>query len=331
LPKKGNAHPEIADCYVSDVSCKVTEDVYVYQATVNYKWKNSTSTDKTLPWLQPAAISFSSDSSITRAMDFAYLSLGTTTNLATEATAANIITLPILAGDGANATIPIVNEPLKEQPMNLPEEPVSAIAITISATIEGGGDEGGNTNNKHDINQVLELLKCVHTVYGDIETDKDARLPFIIGDSGYTIDYFSGYISEVKVDALYYKSEVDAKTYAYYKVDIKILHNPETWVRKLLNLSYNTLTDTDVNKHTIEAITVTDGKTTIRSKVDKPQEINPVSAVPRFITPEGTIRNSLEGEAPYPSYLLYFMTKPLNKWAAVTTFLESLVWVAPED
>jgi hypothetical protein len=330
LPQKGEAHPEIEDCYVSDISCKVTEDVYVYQAVVNYKWKPASSTDKTLPWLQPASISFSSDSSITQAMDYAYLSLGTTTNLATDATPANIIKLPILAGDGASLTIPIVNEPLKEQPMNLPEEPVSAIAITISASIEGDPsplDPDSTPNRKHNINQVLELVKCVHTVYGDVTINPDARLPFIVG--GYDIDHFCGYLAEVKVDALYYKSEVGATTYAYYKVDITIIHNPQTWVRKVLNLSYNTLSPADVNKHTIEAITVTDGMSTIRSKVDKQQEIHPLTAEPRFIDRDGKLLNTITGQTPNPSYLLYFMTKPINKWAALETFINSLVWVAP--
>lgn len=333
LPQKGEAHPEIEDCYVSDVSCKVTEDVYVYQAVVNYKWKRgSTSTDSNLPWLQPAAISFSTDSSITQAMDYAYLSLGTTTNLATEATPANLIKLPILAGDGVSLTIPIVNEPLKEQPMNLPEEPVQAVAITLSASIAGDPsplDPEDTANSKHNINQVLELIRCAHTVYGDVTVDKDARLPFIVGD--YDIDHFCGYLSDVKVDALYYKSDSDAKTYAYYKVDITILHNPQTWIRRVLNLSYNTLSTADVNKHTIEAITVADGLSTIRSKVDKQQEIHPLTAAPRFIDDDGKLLNTIAGPTPGPSYLLYFMTKPINKWAALETFINSLIWVAPED
>jgi hypothetical protein len=323
LPKKGDVHPEIADCYVSDVTCKVTDDVHIYQATVNYKWVNPAPTDPNYPWLQPAAISFSTDTSITRAMDMSYLQFGVPPaspgaagspgTLIEDCTPAKLINMTVFAGDGINATIPIVNEPLREQPMNLPEEPVTSIAITISCAIEGGG--GLNKTAHHDISQagLLTLLACSQTVYGDVVAV--GRLPMAI--QGYTINQFCGYITDIKCEAMWYKSEIMDDTFAYYKVDITLLDNPETWIRKLINLSYNCIVDGKVT-----AMTVTDGKNTIRSKISKPMRINPTGGAALDLDmATGILYNTTSGQTPGPTYTLLHLTKRLSDWAALKAFL----------
>jgi len=310
LPKRGDAHPNRADCYVLDVSCKVTDDVHVYQATVNYKWVNPYPSDPDLPWLTRGTVSFSSDASITRALAFAYASLGTSTNPA-ETTAEEIRALPFLSGDGINETVPIVNEPLKQPFYNPIQEPVRGLTLRISGNVAGGGGLIANTVHNYEV--IEDVLACAQTVYGDPTVQPEARLPINIG--GYLVEAFCGYVSDTSCEALYYKSAIENETYAYYKVDITIAVNPQTWVTKALNLSYDTLVD---GKRT--AITAKDGLSGVRRAISSPMEINPASGAPRFINNSSGEENTPAN----PAYLLFFVTKPMNNWNAITSIMDQM-------
>jgi peroxiredoxin len=339
LPVRGSVHPSITACYVDNISCVATDDPYVYEATVNYKWSQNTTdvtpdpqnpetSDINLPWLQPATLAFGTDTGITRAMDKAYGCLGA--RYAVSITPAVIQSLNVedIADDkdlfgrtynngtGASLTVPLVIRPLNEQPMNLPEEPVGGVTLTLSASIKG---EDATSPETHDFAIIQDLLALAHTVYAvrDAETVFDIR--------GYEIKRYCGYISNINIENLWYYSQVCKKNYAYYKVTVTIIDNPETWVRSVLNLSYNYLSSGDPRKLT--KIRVKDDKSQLEELPDKPLFIDVTSGLPIGVN---VANGFLQEDTNNREHAVMYLTKRISEWVALDEFIEGLEWNAPQ-
>jgi hypothetical protein len=326
LPQKGTVHPTILDCIVDNVVCTVTSDVHIYEATVNYKWAMAESDDidrdLSLPWKQPAALSFSSDTSMTRAMDMAYGYLGwqylnvlTPTVIQDLGLSGTGMATGAL-GTGTEANVPLVIKPLNEQPMNLPEEPVGGIAITLTASIKG---EDEVHPEKHVFTQVKDLVALSYSMYAVKEA------PTVFDINGYEIKRYNGYISSVNIEDLWYYSKVNNRNYAYYKITITILDNPETWIRSVLNLSYNYLDAAPPAAGKLTKIRVKDGKSTTEELIEKPIFIDCETGAPLAVnTTTGLPQEAMNREA-----AVLYLTKRINDWAALKTFIDELIWTAP--
>lgn len=338
LPIRGSVHPAITTCFVDNISCVAKEDPYTYEASVNYKWNQNTSgttpdeekpedSDPNLPWTQPASLSFNSDTSITRAMDKAYGCLGAqyitaltpstiqALNLANIDADKDLYGKVYANGTGVDLNVPLVIRPINEQPMNLPEEPVGGVAITLSANIKG---KNVNSPVTHDFSVIQDLLALSHTVYAI----KDAATAFDI--RGYDIKRYCGYISNINIENSWYFSQVFKKNYAYYKVTITIIDNRETWVRPVLNLSYNYLGQT-IPK-TVTQIRVKDDKTKTEELPDKPLYIDVLTGLPLAVNVETGQQQDTNGR----EHAVLYLTKPINAWATLKTFIEGLEWDAPQ-
>jgi hypothetical protein len=339
LPIRGSVHPAITTCFVDNISCVVKDgDPYTYEATVNYKWNqnvtdqtpdpdNPETSDKNLPWLQPASLSFSSDTSITRAMDKAYGCLGA--QYITALTSATIQGLDLANidtdkdlngkiyenGTGVDLNVPLVIRPINEQPMNLPEEPVCGLTLTLSTNIKG---EDALSPVTHDLTQITDLLALSHTVYAI----KDAATVFDI--RGYEIKRYCGYINNINIENSWYYSQVCKKNYAYYKVTITIIDNRETWVRPVLNLSYNYLPATA--PRTVTQIRVTDTKTKVEELPDKPLFIDVNTGLPLAID----VDTGAQQDTNSREHAVLYLTKPINAWVKLKTFIDGLEWDAPQ-
>lgn len=288
LPQKGSLHPYLTNCYVTEVDCKVTEDVHVYQATVDYEGPESEESeddpDVEWPWNDPADVSFSTDSSLMEVKDRAYAGFGQ----------ANMTSLTSddfgdkTSGDGIHATVPIVNVPFKEFPQNLPEEPEPMLKISIAFAIKD-----------HDISAIQNFLNASQTVNDNVYTIK-----------GYQINRYCGYLSEFSAKAAYFKAP-SGTLYPYWDISIGISVRPsKTWIRAMINMGFNRLVETGGIK-TKEHITIKDSKSGKLEKISDPVRLHP-EGYPIDILADGTLKDPPED--PSYTYVNLYLTKPLSNW-----------------
>ena len=291
LPKKGDAHPNMANCYVKDVECVVSEDVHVYIATVDYESKvteeQGEGNDPTIewPWDQPTDISFSTNTSFAEVQDKAYAFFGSRT-LGTMTD-----DFIIQSGNGTYPNIPVVNVPFHEYPENLPEEVEPAIQIDIAFAIE-----------EHNIQDIQVYLSSHLTVNDNTVSIKN-----------YEINKYTGYFSEFRAKAAYFKSPRSGILYPYWDVSLSLVVRPKkTWIRPMINMSYNRLVTGVDDVATKEHITVKDSKSNKLEPITAPVRIRP-SGVPVDINDDGTLAADDPGSE--QTYVNLYLTKPLSNWS----------------
>ncbi len=308
LPAKGDVHPYITSCYVKDVSCDVTEDVHIYEAKVNYESTivdtaedDAEEPDITYPWDEDASISFSSDASQMEAMEYAYLQWP---YAAINGSSRDEILATTSTGEMATAKLPIINLPLREKFESVPEEPIKCTAIDISFAIKG---YSGTNRKIHDRSIIYRLKGEFFTVNND-----DMTL------FAYTIKKGNGYVADCNITDKFYISK-KKKKYAYYEVNIKILENPKSWIRRIQNVSYNTLKPTpgDPSKNVITHIKVRDADTGKDELVTKPMAIAPLTAAPLDLDAAGNFKSAADMESEVGMYVIPYLTKQPSDWTAI--------------
>lgn len=298
LPKRGEAHPDMANCFVKDVDCKVSEDVHVYIATVDYESKVIESTEDNdpnidWPWDQPTDVSFSTNTSFAEVQDKAYAYFGSRTLGTMDDD------FVMQAGGGTYPNIPVVNVPFKEYPENLPEEVEPAIQIDVAFAIK-----------EHNIQDIQVYLDSHLTVNEDKVSIKN-----------YEIDKYTGYFSDFKAKAAYFKSPRSGILYPYWDVSLSLVVRPKkTWIRPMINMSYNRLVIVD-GVRTKEHITVKDSKSNKQERITTPVRIR-AEGVPVDITDDGLVVTEDVGSE--QTYVNLYLTKPLSSW-------NSFIFAIPED
>lgn len=300
LPKIKDPHPYYAQCQVKDYKVKNTDSPHDYIAEVNYQTveeeDEEEETDVEYPWDAPAVITISSDTSQTAVAELAYTKWPFTT---IDQSPHEVVDSPKEEADFP--AFPILNEPFNEKFSSVPEEPLACRSLDISFNIKGYKAGG---NRKYHNRGLIEALLVEYFTVNNVN----------VSLFGYSFDKYCGYISDVTVSDKYFKTK-RGKVHAYYEVKIKVLYNPNTWVRRILNMSFNTI-KWDENEDGGEGgkqmkthIHVLDGVKGILEKVNEPQLIHPATGEVIGLFSDGT-RN----EEDKRRYVLPFLTKRPSNW-----------------
>lgn len=291
LPKYKDPHPSYPYCYVSDVDCTAnTSDPHWYDARVTYETTDvdddGIGTEEPeqppddpdgpkYPWLEKATISVSTDSANMEVNDLAYAYYGTKTLggafddsgvIQPDMTKALVFTSP---------QVQIVNT-LSERPENLPEEPNPALKFNIDFAVEGQGFASIN-----------ELLQNAYTVNDSYVKILDFGLPT------YTA-YLEGVNCTKEIYSFTSTNDEGIETtteYPYWKVSLTIAARKDTWVKLMVNQSYNrwysdtpnTQAGPEAGSGYISPITVYDGSTGTSEPVKEPIRLD-AKSVPIDVT-----------------------------------------------
>lgn len=328
LPELGDLHPFIPKCRVDDVRVTATNDPNVWEATVQYETFDSTLTStirrkeeeeeeaepeeqpveeehEDYPWLQPAAVTFSSDSSQTQAMEYCYAKWEAMPNKA----GSQITTIPV-DRQSDEPTIPIVNEPLLEKFASVPEEPIACLAINISFAMRGFANMTPEGIGRHDNTSVLSAVNA------EFFTVNKATTSIF----GYQIKSCCGYVSSINMERSYYTDKQQRK-WAYFQITIQILNNPSTWIRRIGNVSKNMYLTDDTGAVSISPIVLYDGRTKLSEPITEPTPIDPVTGKPIRIDDDGKLKT----ESPaVPLYIIPVLTKRPSYWTELLSVLNQV-------
>ena len=326
LPELGDLHPLIAKCRVDDVKVTATNDPNVWEATVQYETFDPELTfkirdneeeteepgeqpveedDEDYPWLQPAAVTFSSDSSQTQAMEYCYAKWAAMAN-----TSGSVIASGSVALQSDEPTFPIVNEPLFEKFASVPEEPIPCLAINISFAMRGFADMTIEGIGRHDNTSVLSAVNAEF-----FTVNKATTTVF-----GYRINSCCGYVSSISMERSYY-TDKQRRKWAYFQITIQILNNPDTWIRRIGNVSKNMYLTDDTGAVGISPIVLYDGRTKLSEPIVEPTPIDPVSGKPIRIEDNGKLK--LESPA-VPLYIIPVLTKRPSYWTELLSVLNQV-------
>lgn len=306
LPKIGDAHPYILNCFVIDIKVNNREnDPYIYLAKVEYESSEPTDMaikpnpedhleeqDIKYPWDNPAIVTMSSDTSQTQAMELAFTKWPVLPNdLPPDQVVAS------KPKQEANfPAFPILNEPFKEKFASIPEEPTGCLALDINFALKG---YEGLKFRRHSRQIVLDLKAEYFTVNN-----------IAVTLFGYTFQPYCGYVAGITMESKYFLSDRGG-IYAYYDVRLRIIDNPRTWVRRVLNVSFNTYkVDPVTEEMTKSHIMLKDAYTGLTSKITEPVPIHPVEGTPLTIDDKGLPKLDTE----VTPYVLPFLTKPPSGW-----------------
>lgn len=326
LPELGDLHPLIAKCRVDDVKVTATNDPNVWEATVQYETFDPELTfkirdneeeteepgeqpveedDEDYPWLQPAAVTFSSDSSQTQAMEYCYAKWAAMAN-----TSGSVIASGSVALQSDEPTFPIVNEPLFEKFASVPEEPIPCLAINISFAMRGFANMTIEGIGRHDNTSVLSAVNAEF-----FTVNKATTTVF-----GYRINSCCGYVSSISMERSYY-TDKQRRKWAYFQITIQILNNPDTWIRRIGNVSKNMYLTDDTGAVGISPIVLYDGRTKLSEPIVEPTPIDPVSGKPIRIEDNGKLK--LESPA-VPLYIIPVLTKRPSYWTELLSVLNQV-------
>lgn len=281
LPKFGDVHPSYPYCYVSDVDCTANNsDPNWYDARVTYETPDVDDDGKgseepepeqpedpdgpEYPWLEKATISVSTDSANMEVNDLAYAYYGTKTLgeafddsgvIQPDMTKALVFTSP---------RVQIVNT-LSERPENLPEEPNPALKFNIDFAVEGQGFASIN-----------ELLQNAYTVNDSYVQILDFGLPT------YTA-YLEGVNCTKEIYSFTSTNDEGIETtteYPYWKVSLTIAARKDTWVKLMVNQSYNVeqpfMSSLD-GARVITPLKITDARSGVWNNITEPMRIDATS------------------------------------------------------
>jgi hypothetical protein len=332
LPELGDLHPLIAKCRVDDVKVTTTNDPNVWEATVQYETFDPELTitmrrkeeeqrkeeeeaepeeqpveeeAEDYPWLQPAAVTFSSDSSQTQAMEYCYAKWEAMPNKA----GSEITTIPV-AVQADEPTFPITNEPLLEKFASVPEEPIPCLAINISFAMRGFADMTIEGIGRHDNTSVLSAVNAEF-----FTVNKATTTVF-----GYRINSCCGYVSSISMERSYY-TDKQRRKWAYFQITIQILNNPDTWIRRIGNVSKNMYLTDDAGAVGISPIVLYDGRTKLSEPIVEPTPIDPVTGKPIRIEDNGKLK--VESPA-VPLYIIPVLTKRPSYWTELLSVLNQV-------
>ncbi len=330
LPELGDLHPFIAKCRVDDVKVTATNDPNVWEATVQYETFDSTLTStirrkeeeeeeaepeeqpveeehEDYPWLHPAAVTFSSDSSQTQAMEYCYAEWPVIVNGSGPDAAA----VPVLK-QSDNPVFRIVNQPLGEKFASVPEEPIACLAINISFAVRGFANMTLEGIGRHDNTSVLSVVNA------EFFTVNKATTSIF----GYQIKACCGYISSINMERLYYIDKQQRK-WAYFQVTIQVLNNPDTWIRRIANVSKNMLiTDPVTSKETISPIVLRNAETGLSEPVTEPVPVYPTSGKPLYIDSNGVPNPDDIGKT--DCFFIPVLTKRPSYWTGLLSVLNQV-------
>jgi hypothetical protein len=336
LPELGDLHPLIAKCRVDDVKVTATNDPNVWEATVHYETFDPelTSTirrkeeeeeeeeepeeqpveeeEEDYPWLQPAAVTFSSDASQTQAMEYCYAEwdVGRYITGEPQYSSGPAIAATSVLKQSDNPVFRIVNKPLGEKFASVPEEPIACLAINISFAMKGFANMTIEGIGKHDNTSVLSAVNAEF-----FTVNKATTTVF-----GYRINPCCGYVSSINMERSYY-TDKQRRKWAYFQITIQILNNPETWIRRIENLSKNMfVTDPVTLKKTISPILLYNVETGLSEPVLEPVPVYPADGTPIHINSDGV---------PYPGdrtncFLIPVLTKRPSYWTELLSILNQV-------
>lgn len=333
LPEISDLHPLIAKCRVDDVKVTATNDPNVWEATVQYETFDPelTSTirdkeaeeeepeeqpveeeDEDYPWLQPAAVTFSSDSSQTQAMEYCYAEwdvVDKDSSGGTNSSGPAIAATSVLK-QSDNPVFRIVNKPLGEKFASVPEEPIACLAINISFAMRGFANMTIEGIGRHDNTSVLSAVNA------EFFTVNKATTTIF----GYRINPCCGYVSSINMERSYY-TDKQRRKWAYFQITIQILNNPETWIRRIENLSKNMFsTDPVTSEKTISPIVLRNAETGLTEPITEPVPVYPADGAPIYIDSNGV---------PYPGerancFLIPVLTKRPSYWTELLGILNQV-------
>lgn len=326
LPELGDLHPLIAKCRVDDVKVTATNDPNVWEATVQYETFDPELTSRIrrkeeeeeeeeepaeepveeanedYPWLQPATVTFSSDASQTQAMEYCYAKWEAMPN-----TSGSAIARKSVDEQSDEPTIPIVNEPLSEKFASVPEEPIACLAINISFAMPGFANMTLEGIGRHDNTSVLSAVNA------EFFTVNKATTSIF----GYQIKSCCGYVSSINMERSYYTDKQQRK-WAYFQITIQILNNPDTWIRRIGNVSKNMYLEDDTGVVGISPIVLYDDRTKLSEPIQEPTPIHPETGKPIRIDDNGKLK--LESPA-VPLYIIPVLTKRPSYWTELLSIL----------
>jgi hypothetical protein len=321
LPELGDLHPLIANCCVDDVKVTTTNDPNVWEATVQYETFDPELTrkvkekeeeeqpveeeDEDYPWLQPAAVTFSSDSSQTQAMEYCYARWEAMPN-----TAGSQITKKSVDVQSDEPTFPIVNEPFGEKFASVPEEPVPCLAINISFAMRGFANMTIEGIGRHDNTSVLNAVNA------EFFTVNKANTSIF----GYQIKSCCGYVSSINMERSYYTDKQQRK-WAYFQITIQVLNNPDTWIRRIENVSKNMYLTDSKGAVGISPIVLYDDRTKLSEPIAEPTPIHPESGKPLRIGDNGKLKSE---SSEVPLYIIPVLTKRPSYWTELLSVLNQV-------
>jgi hypothetical protein len=326
LPELGDLHPLIAKCRVDDVKVTATNDPNVWEATVHYETFDPELTseivkkekeeeaeeepeeepveevDEDYPWLQPAAVTFSSDASQTQTMEYCYAKWNAMPNKA-----GSEITKLSVAAQSDEPTLLIINEPLFEKFASVPEEPIACLAINISFAMRGFANMTLEGIGRHDNTSVLSAVNAEFFTVNKADTSI----------FGYQIKSCCGYVSSINMERSYYTDKQQRK-WAYFQITIQVLNNPDTWIRRIGNVSKNMYMTDSTGVVGISPIVLYDDRTKLSEPIVEPTPIDPETGKPIRIDDNGKLK--LESPA-VPLYIIPVLTKRPSYWTELLSVL----------